>query len=73
MRITRAEIERRIDNAIQEYAEITGRRYDPTNGWAQIPRGPKMIEMAGLGEQRREFVAAIKYGEIDALERLLDN
>lgn len=72
MRITRAEIERRLDMAMKEYTELAGKGYDPANGWAQIPRGDTLITVPGVGQQRREFIAALKYGEIYALERLLE-
>jgi len=58
MRITKAEIERRLDARIEEYEEKAGKRYDHEDGWDQTP------------DQNR--VAAIIYGQIVELESLLE-
>lgn len=58
MRITKAEIKRRLEGRIEAYEYEAKIPYDPGNGWDQVPRG--------------KTYAAVLYGQISELESLLE-
>ena len=59
MRITRKIIEDLILIKIENYEDAAKRKYDPGNGSSQIPKG--------------NMDAAVAYGELEALKRLIWN
>lgn len=55
----RARVEERKLGVVYCYYDVTGTPYDPSNGYAQVPLSNQM--------------AGIYYGQIEALDEILDD
>jgi hypothetical protein len=57
--INRFIIQDYYEGAVKNYESIAGKRFDPKNGWSQVPEN--------------NFEAAVAYGRADAYQTLLLN